>query len=114
MFIVYVDCDVFYVVVEKRDNLDLVDKLVIIGGGKRGVVLIVCYMVWFYGVYLVMFMFKVFKVCLNVVVLVFKMNKYVEVSWYICVFMVELIFIVEFLLIDEVFLDLIGMECLYG
>lgn len=32
--IVYMDCDVFYVSVEKWDNLDLVDKLVIIGGGK--------------------------------------------------------------------------------
>lgn len=49
-FIVYMDCDVFYVSVEKCDNFELVLCFVIIGGGKCGVVLMVCYVVCIKGV----------------------------------------------------------------
>ena len=41
--IAHIDCDAFYASVEKRDNPDLRDKPVIIGGGKRGVVSTACY-----------------------------------------------------------------------
>ena len=32
----HIDCDAFYATVEKRDNPQIADKPVIIGGGKRG------------------------------------------------------------------------------
>ena len=36
--IAHMDCDAFYASVEKRDNPDLADKALIVGGGTRGVV----------------------------------------------------------------------------
>ena len=35
--VAHLDCDAFYAAVEKRDNPELNDKPVIIGGGRRGV-----------------------------------------------------------------------------
>src|SRR3954453_9144198 len=43
-------CDAFYATVEKRDNPELADKPVIIGGGKRGVVSAACYIARTFGV----------------------------------------------------------------
>ena len=48
--IAHIDCDAFYATVEKRDNPDIADKPVIIGGGKRGVVSAACYIARTYGV----------------------------------------------------------------
>ena len=48
--IAHMDCDAFYASVEKRDNPDLADKPVIIGGGRRGVVSTACYIARIRGV----------------------------------------------------------------
>ncbi len=73
--IAHVDCDAFYAAVEKRDDPALVDKPVIIGGGKRGVVSTACYIARLYGVHSAMPMFQALQACPDAVVLKPDMAK---------------------------------------
>ena len=49
--IAHMDCDSFYASVEKRDRPELIDKPVIIGWGRRGVVSTACYIARIRGVH---------------------------------------------------------------
>lgn len=112
--IAHLDCDAFYAAVEKRDNPDLVDKPVIVGGGKRGVVSTCCYIARTYGVRSAMPMFKALKACPDAVVIKPRMDHYSAVGRDIKRRMLELTPLVESLSIDEAFLDLSGTERLHG
>ena len=107
------DCDAFYASVEKRDNPDLADKAVIIGGGKRGVVSTACYVARVRGVRSAMPMFQALKLCPEAVVVKPRMSVYVEVSKQIKEMMRELTPAIEPLSLDEAFLDLTGTERLH-
>ena len=72
----HIDCDAFYASVEKRDNPELVDKPVIIGGGVRGVVSTACYVARIKGVKSAMPMFKALALCPDAVVISPDMAKY--------------------------------------
>ena len=76
----HIDCDAFYATVEKRDNPELADKPVIIGGGKRGVVSAACYISRTYGVRSAMPMFKALALCPHAAVIQPDMAKYVRVG----------------------------------
>ncbi|MEM7472771.1 MAG: DNA polymerase IV [Pseudomonadota bacterium] len=112
--IAHMDCDAFYASVEKRDNPDLRDKPVIIGGGRRGVVSTACYIARIKGVRSAMPMFQALKLCPEAVVVRGRMDEYVAVSKQIRTLMEELTPDIEPLSLDEAFLDLTGTTRLHG
>ena len=109
----HIDCDAFYAAVEKRDNPELADKPVIIGGGKRGVVSTACYIARIHGVRSAMPMFKALEACPDAVVIRPDMEKYVQVGRAVRRMMEELTPLVQPLSIDEAFLELKGTERLH-
>ncbi len=112
--IAHLDCDAFFAAVEKRDNPELADKPVIIGGGKRGVVSTACYVARIHGIKSAMPMFKAKKLCPDAVIIGGNMKKYSKAGGEIRQLMRELTPLVEPLSIDEAFLDLSGTERLLG
>jgi len=112
--IAHVDCDAFYCSIEKRDNPDIANKPVIVGGGKRGVVSAACYQARIYGVHSAMPMFKALKACPQAVVVRGDMAKYSREGLRIRNMMRALTPLVEPLSIDEAFLDLSGTQRLFG
>lgn len=114
LHIAHIDCDAFYAAVEKRDNPELKDRPVIIGGGKRGVVSTACYIARIHGVRSAMPMFKALEACPQAVVIKPDMEKYVRVGREIRAMMQALTPLVEPISIDEAFLDLAGTERLHG
>ncbi len=109
----HIDCDAFYATVEKRDNPDLADKPVIIGGGKRGVVSTACYIARINGVRSAMPMFKALELCPDAIVIRPNMEKYVQVGRQVRQMMMDLTPLVQPLSIDEAFLELAGTERLH-
>ncbi len=112
--VAHLDCDAFYAAIEKRDNPDIADKPVIVGGEVRGVVSAACYIARTYGVRSAMPMFKALKACPNAVVIKPNMAKYVEAGRAVRQLMFELTPLVEPLSIDEAFMDLTGATRLHG
>ena len=112
--IAHIDCDAFYASVEKRDNPDLADKPVIVGGGTRGVVSTCCYVARRFGVRSAMPMFKALKLCPEAVVIRPNMQKYSTAGRTIRSMMDDLTPIVKSVSIDEAFLDLTGTTVVHG
>ena len=107
------DCDSFYASVEKRDCPELIDKPVIIGGGRRGVVSTACYVARIRGVHSAMPMYRALKLCPDAVVIRPRMKLYAEISLQIRKMMLELTPAVEPISLDEAFLDLGGTQRLH-
>jgi DNA polymerase-4 len=111
--IAHMDCDSFYASVEKRDCPELIDKPVIIGGGRRGVVSTACYIARIRGVHSAMPMYRALKLCPDAVVIRPRMKLYAEISLQIRKMMLELTPSVEPISLDEAFLDLGGTQRLH-
>ncbi len=104
--IAHIDCDAFYAAVEKRDNPDLVDRPVIVGGGRRGVVSTACYIARLYGVGSAMPMFKALEACPDAVVVRPDMRKYQAVGREVRALMQTVASRIQPVSIDEAYLDL--------
>ena len=111
--IAHLDCDAFYAAIEKRDNADLRDKPVIVGGSKRGVVSTACYIARISGVRSAMPMFQARRLCPEAIVIKPRMERYVEVGREVRQAMLAFTPLVEPVSIDEAFLDLSGTERLH-
>lgn len=112
--IAHIDCDSFFATVEKRDNPDLKDKPVAIGGRHRGVVAAACYIARIYGVRSAMPMQRALKLCPDLVVVPPSKGKYGDVGREVRNLMFDATPLVEPLSIDEAYLDLSGTEALHG
>ncbi len=111
--IAHLDCDAFYAAIEKRDNPDLRDKPVVVGGRQRGVVAAACYIARTYGIRSAMPMFKALRACPHAVVVRPDMKKYAAVGRQVREMMEALTPLVEPLSIDEAFMDLSGTTALH-
>src|SRR6056297_1751024 len=112
--IAHMDCDAFYASVEKRDNPELADKPVIIGGGRRGVVSTACYVARIRGVRSAMPMFQALKLCPDAIIIKPRMEAYVAASREIRQMMEAMTPDIEPLSLDEAFMDLSGTTRLHG
>ena len=112
--IAHLDCDAFYAAIEKRDRPELRDRPVIVGGGKRGVVMTACYLARPYGIRSAMPIYKALKACPHAVVVRPDMEKYSRIGREVRTLMLETTPAVEPISIDEAFLDLTGTERLHG
>ena len=111
--IAHIDCDAFYASVEKRDNPELRNRPVIVGGRERGVVAAACYIARQAGVHSAMPTWQALKKCPDAVVIRPRMSHYVTVSHQIRDKMFSLTPLVQPVSIDEAFLDLGGTRTLH-
>src|SRR6266480_1995586 len=74
--IAHLDCDAFYAAVEERDNPALKGQPLIVGGGKRGVVLTASYAARKFGAKSAMPMFQALRLCPQAIVIKPDMAKY--------------------------------------
>jgi DNA polymerase-4 len=113
--IAHIDCDAFFASVEKRDNPELANKPILIGGnGPRAVVSTACYLARAFGAHSAMPMAQAKKLCPQAIIVKPRMKAYARAGGKIRRLMLELTPSIEPLSIDEAFLDLNGTEELHG
>ena len=112
--IAHLDCDAFYAAVEERDDPTLKDKPLIVGGGKRGVVLTASYAARKFGAKSAMPMFQALRLCPHAIVVRPDMAKYARVAREIRALLLTATPQVEPLSLDEAYLDLSGTARLHA
>ncbi len=116
LLIIHVDMDAFYASVEIRDNPDLADKPIVVGGSPtgRGVVAAASYEARRFGVHSAMPASQVLRRCPNAIFIKPRMEHYAAASRKIREIFQRYTSLVEPLSLDEAFLDVSGCEKLFG
>lgn len=103
---IHIDMDCFYAAVEMRDNPELRDKPIAIGGKhRRGVLATANYIARQYGVRSAMSNYKALQLCPDLLIVPGRMAVYKEVSSQIRTIFAKYTDLVEPLSLDEAYLD---------
>lgn len=114
--IIHIDMDAYYASVEIRDNPQLADKPVVIGGSPtgRGVVSTANYIARKFGVHSAMPTSQAVRLCPHAVLIRPRMDYYAAISKQIRDIFHSYTDLVEPLSLDEAFLDVTGSRRLFG
>lgn len=114
--IIHLDMDAFYASVEERDNPKLAGKPVIVGSppGSRGVVSTCNYIARKYGVRSAMSSAEAYRRCPNGIFVPPDFSKYIKASNIVHSIMAEYTDELEFVALDEGYMDVTGSQLLFG
>lgn len=114
--IIHVDMDAFFAAVEVRDNPDLAEKPLIIGAlpTERGVVSTCSYEARKYGIHSAMNIKEAYNRCPHGIFMHGNMKKYAEASAKIHKVMLKYTDIIEFVALDEGYMDVTSSIKLFG
>ncbi len=113
-YIMHIDMDAFYASIEQRDNAEYKGKPVIIGGRTRGVVSTCSYEARKFGIHSAMPIHEAKRKCPQGIYILPRMKYYQEVSKMIFEILQNYSPLVEMASIDEAYLDITGLENLFG
>jgi len=105
--IIHIDLDAFYTSVEQRDNPQLADQPVVVGGRpeSRGVVAAASYQARRFGIHSAMPMKMAIRLCPQLVILPRRMKVYQQQSSLIRDIFLQYTDLVEAVALDECYLD---------
>ena len=114
--IIHIDMDCFYAAIEIRDNPDLINKAVAVGGSAnaRGVLCTCNYIARKYGIHSAMPTAVALRRCPELIVLPVNMDKYKQVSQHIQQIFHQFTDLVEPLSLDEAYLDITNTDYFLG
>lgn len=115
-WIMHVDMDAFYASVEQRDHPEYRGLPVVVGAqpGRRGVVSTCSYEARVFGIRSAMPISDAYRRCPDAVYLRPDMPRYVEVSRQVLEVLADISPVIEQVSVDEAYLDITGLERLYG
>lgn len=115
-WIMHVDMDAFFAAVEQRDRPEYRGRPLVVGAqpGRRGVVSTCSYEARVFGIRSAMPISEAYRRCPNAIYLKPDMPRYVEASHQVMAVLESVSPVIEPVSVDEAYLDISGLERLYG